>query len=225
MGAGRVVGQLGYGRGASRPSPCRPAIRRLASPAERRGGETSRRNAATPDDASQDSAETPDDPGADGEDRAEPSQRIHARPITLSAPRLGLIARLDLVEGEGDSVTPVDYKRGKRPHVPRGAYDPERVQLCVQGMILEENGYTCNEGVLYFAEGRERVRVDFDDELRALTRNAIHGLRLMASGGRSRRHWWIAPSARAARSSAFVCRTSSTTLVAAHSGHDGHLIR
>ncbi|HVX90845.1 MAG TPA: CRISPR-associated endonuclease Cas1 [Candidatus Paceibacterota bacterium] len=110
--------------------------------------------------------------------------RIHARSITLSAPRLGLIARLDLVEGDGDTVSPVDYKRGKRPHVPRGAYDPERVQLCVQGMILEENGYTCNEGVLYFAESRERVRVVFDEELRALTRNSIEGLRMMASGGR-----------------------------------------
>jgi CRISP-associated protein Cas1 len=111
------------------------------------------------------------------------AERVHARSITLSAPRLGLIARLDLVEGEGDSLTPVDYKRGKRPHVPRGAYDPERVQLCVQGMILEENGYTCNEGVLYFAESRERVRVTFDEELRALTRNAIEGSRMMASGG------------------------------------------
>ncbi len=110
-------------------------------------------------------------------------ERIHARSITLSSPRLGLIARMDLVEGEGNCVTPVDYKRGKRPHTPKGAYDPERVQLCVQGLILEEHGYVCEEGVLYFAESRERVRVPFDDELRALTRNAIDGLRLVAAGG------------------------------------------
>ena len=51
----------------------------------------------------------------------------------------------------------------------RGAYDPERVQLCVQGMILEEHGYRCDEGVLYFVESRERVTVRFDDELRTLT--------------------------------------------------------
>jgi CRISPR-associated endonuclease Cas1 len=50
-------------------------------------------------------------------------------------------------------------------------------------MILEDNGYTCTEGVLYFAESRERVRVIFDEELRALTRNAIDGLRMIASGG------------------------------------------
>lgn len=109
--------------------------------------------------------------------------RIHARSITLSSNRLGLIAKLDLIEGEGGAVVPVDYKRGKRPHVPKGAYEPERVQLCVQGMILQEHGYACAEGVLYFAESRERVTVAFDDELRRDTRNAIDGLRLIAAGG------------------------------------------
>lgn len=117
-------------------------------------------------------------------DESSDDERAHARSITLSSNRLGLIARMDLVEAEGSCVTPVDYKRGKRPHVPRGAYDPERVQLCVQGLILEEHGYTCDEGMLYFAESRERVRVVFDEELRALTRNAIDGLRLVAAGGK-----------------------------------------
>lgn len=109
--------------------------------------------------------------------------RYHARSITLSSNRLGLIAKLDLLEGEGSFVTPVDYKRGKRPHVAKGAYDPERVQLCVQGLILEEHGYICEEGELYFCASRERVRVRFDDELRGLTHNAIDGLRLIAAGG------------------------------------------
>jgi CRISPR-associated endonuclease Cas1/CRISPR-associated protein Cas4 len=114
---------------------------------------------------------------------AEEGERIHARSITLSSNRLGLIAKLDLIEGEGNVVSPVDYKRGKRPHVPKGAYDPERIQLCVQGLILEEHGYTCGEGVLYFAESKERVRVEFDAELRAKTHAAVDGLRLIAAGG------------------------------------------
>jgi CRISPR-associated protein Cas1 len=117
------------------------------------------------------------------EDEGETMERIHARSITLSSNRLGLIARMDLVEGEGQVVTPVDYKRGKRPHVAHGAYDPERVQLCVQGMILAEHGYQCEAGVLYFAASRERVRVEFTDDLRRLTRNTIDGLRFVAAGG------------------------------------------
>lgn len=110
-------------------------------------------------------------------------EKLHGRSITLSSNRLGLIAKLDLIEVEEGVVTPVDYKRGKRPHVARGAYDPERVQLCVQGLVLQEHGYVCEEGVLYFVQSRERVRVAFDDELRQLTFNAINGLRLIATGG------------------------------------------
>jgi len=113
----------------------------------------------------------------------ETGERIHARSVTISSARLGLIAKIDLVEGAGETVTPVDYKRGKRPHVAKGAYDPERVQLCIQGMLLEEHGYRVEEGLLYFVEGKERVRVPFDEELRALTRNAVDGLRLIATGG------------------------------------------
>ena len=116
-------------------------------------------------------------------EHAEPQEKIHARSITLSSTRLSLIARMDLIEGEGSVAIPVDYKRGKRPHVSRGAYDPERVQLCVQGMVLAEHGYHCNEGVLYYAGSRERVRVEFDEDLRALTKQTIDGLRFVAVGG------------------------------------------
>src|SRR5690606_14762341 len=111
-------------------------------------------------------------------------EKVHARSVALSSPRLGLTAKIDLVEAEGNGVTPIDYKRGKRPHVPKGAYDPERVQVCAQGMLLEEHGYECIEGVLYFAGSKERVKVVFDDELREQTLKAIHGLRFVASSGR-----------------------------------------
>jgi len=113
----------------------------------------------------------------------EKDTRLHAKSVTLSSNRLGLIAKMDLIEADDGAVVPVDYKRGKRPHVAGGAYEPERVQLCAQGLILEEHGYTCTQGVLYFAASKERVPVVFDEELRALTRSAIDGLRLIAAGG------------------------------------------
>jgi len=116
-------------------------------------------------------------------DEIEKEERIHARSITLSSNRLGVIAKLDLIEGQQGIVTPVDYKKGKRPHVARGAYEPERVQLCLQGMLLEEHGYTSPEGILYYAESKERVPVQFDEELRNLTLSAINGMRLIAVGG------------------------------------------
>ena len=75
-------------------------------------------------------------------------ERIHARSLTIASERLGLIARIDLIESEDGALVPVDYKRGKRPHVAAGAWDPERVQVCVHGLILEDHGFRCAEGVL-----------------------------------------------------------------------------
>jgi CRISPR-associated protein Cas1 len=90
---------------------------------------------------------------------------IHQRSVWLSSERLGLTAKMDLVEGVGTAVAPVDYKRGKRPHVQQGAWEPERVQLCAQGLILRDNGLECDGGFLYFVGSRERVAVSFDREL------------------------------------------------------------
>ena len=106
-----------------------------------------------------------------------------ARSVELSSNKLDLVAKIDLVESEDGEVRPVDYKRGKRPHVPRQAYDPERVQLCAQGLLLEEHGYTCHEGFLYFAGSRERVRIKFDEELRSLTLESLKGLRSVVDEG------------------------------------------
>lgn len=113
----------------------------------------------------------------------EEGDRVHARSVSLSSLKLGITAKLDLVEGEGTYVSPVDYKRGKRPHVEKGAYDPERVQLCAQGLLLQEHGFECDSGVLYFVESRERVRVLFDDILIDQTLASIHGLRGVAYAG------------------------------------------
>jgi CRISP-associated protein Cas1 len=122
-------------------------------------------------------------PAGEGED-ADTPERVHVHSLELSSQALGLVAKLDLAEFEGRRAVPVDYKRGKRPHVAQGAYEPERVQLCVQALLLEEHGYEVPEGVLYFAASRERVKVAFDADLRAATHRAAAELRLLVSGGR-----------------------------------------
>ena len=67
--------------------------------------------------------------------------------------------------------------------MPEGAYEPERVQLCVQGLVLRAHGYECDEGVIYFVKSRRRVRVPFDDDLVSRTLELLDGVRLMAAGG------------------------------------------
>ena len=108
---------------------------------------------------------------------------IHARSVLVSDQSLGAIARIDLIEGQGSVVTPVDYKHGKAPDVPEGAWEPERVQVCVQGLLLRANGYTCTQGMLYFVESRQRVAVPLDDALVSRTLDLLAGIRAMASSG------------------------------------------
>lgn len=119
-----------------------------------------------------------DEPG--GTIESVEGERVHARSLELAAPKLGLVARMDLVEAEGMRATPVDYKRGSPPDVPERAWEPERVQLCAQALILEENGYTCERGVLYFVAAKQRVVVPFDDVLRKRTLDLLAELRRVA---------------------------------------------
>jgi CRISPR/Cas system-associated exonuclease Cas4 (RecB family) len=84
-------------------------------------------------------------PPPDAPDTDEPLPTLHARSVLLSDPGIGIIARMDLVEIDGTFATPVDYKRGKAPDVPDGAYEPERIQLAAQALVLRAQGYTCSE--------------------------------------------------------------------------------
>lgn len=105
-----------------------------------------------------------------------------ARSLMLSSAKLGLVAKIDLLEGTPDgSVVPVDTKRGSPPEIPERAWEPERVQLCVQGLLLREHGYRSDHGVLWFAEARQRVVVDFDDALVARTLELLDELRSVAT--------------------------------------------
>lgn len=105
------------------------------------------------------------------------------RSVMLSSAAEGMIARIDLVECEGRRAVPVDTKRGTRPDVEGGVYEPERVQLCAQGLILRDNGFDCDRGVAYFAGSKQRVLVGFDEALVARTRAIAAELRRVAAGG------------------------------------------
>lgn len=108
----------------------------------------------------------------------DPGDRFVARGLQLASDRLGLVARVDVVEAEGGRVRPIDYKKGKPG--PRGPWEPELVQLCVQGLLLREHGYHTDEGILYYAASRQRVVVPFDESLVARTLQLVQELREVA---------------------------------------------
>jgi CRISPR-associated protein Cas1 len=97
-----------------------------------------------------------------------------ARTVWLTSERLGITAKIDVVEGDADGrVVPIEYKRGKAPELPEGAWLPERAQLCAQVLLLREHGYRCEDAAIYFAGSRRRVDIVIDDALVATTLGAV----------------------------------------------------
>jgi CRISPR-associated protein Cas1 len=44
-------------------------------------------------------------------------------------------------------------------------WDTDRAQLCVQALVLRDNGYTCDEAVIYHVATKQRVRIVIDEGL------------------------------------------------------------
>jgi len=95
------------------------------------------------------------------------------RSVVLGSIALGLTGKLDLVSTADDVAVPVETKRGRVPNNEERSYEPERVQLMAQGLLLRESGYQCDHGVLYFAGSRTRVDVPFTPELEQRTIDLI----------------------------------------------------
>jgi CRISP-associated protein Cas1 len=115
----------------------------------------------------------------------EEANRIHGRSVTLSSERLHVIAKMDLIEIEDGAVTPVDYKHGKPKEAKDGLelWPADRIQLALQGLILREHGYSCNEGVVYYATTKQRVRVEFDQALIQEAESAVERAWKLAAFG------------------------------------------
>ena len=131
-----------------------------------------------------------------GRTDARPGVRV-ARGVALRSLALGVAGKADVVEfhsgaksggSKGDVAKgvpgapyPVEYKRGK----PK-AHRADEVQLCAQGICLEEAfGAPVLEGALFYGETRRRQRVVFDEPLRALTAEVAAATRAMIAAGRT----------------------------------------
>ena len=106
-----------------------------------------------------------------GRHRTERGRRV-LRGIPLWSESLGLSGRADVVEIDGSSVRPVEYKSGVRHGV---AAD---FQLCAQALCLEEMlGVAVPSGSVWYGGPRRRMEVEFTDALRDQVVNAINAIR------------------------------------------------
>ena len=149
-------------------------------------------------------------------DSEEQPETIHSRSVSLGSERLGVTAKIDLVEGSGVSpetpasgtlspslepdaapnappsddlfsrlvVCPVDYKAGAPREGENGKelWDADKMQLGLQCLLLRDNGYVCNEGIIYYRATRQRVRLEVTPELEAWVLRKIAAARTCAAG-------------------------------------------
>lgn len=108
---------------------------------------------------------------------AQPGARV-VRGLAVYSDRLGLSGKADIVEFHGAVPYPVEYKRGKRRQ-----WDNDDVQLCAQGLCLEETfGIRVPRGAVFHWGSRRRREVTFTEELRRKTLETIAAVReLIAS--------------------------------------------
>jgi CRISPR-associated protein Cas1 len=118
-----------------------------------------------------------------------PQDVIHSRSVMLGSERFGVVAKMDLVEatlggGGVESVCPVDYKAGspREGEEANELWDTDRMQLGVQCLVLRENGYRCDGGIIYYRGTKQRVPLEYTAELEAWILAKIAAARAVSKG-------------------------------------------
>ncbi|MSU21468.1 MAG: CRISPR-associated protein Cas4 [Pedosphaera sp.] len=98
------------------------------------------------------------------------------RALPVWSRRLGLNGKCDIVERRPDgSLFPVEFKLGKRKK-----WENDDVQLCAQALCLEEMfSISVPQGAVFHADSKRRRELDFNEDLRARTAEAIQRLHEM----------------------------------------------
>lgn len=103
----------------------------------------------------------------------------NARSVTLSSEQLGVIAKIDVIEGDGGSVVPIDYKKGS-PQPDGTPWPSDEIQACLQAIVLRDNGFHCDRAELYYAETRRRVTVELTEDKLQWTHATVREARAAA---------------------------------------------
>ena len=118
-------------------------------------------------------------------------ETIHSRSVALASDRLGVTAKLDLVDvspgenGLPPLLSPVEYKKGAPKAGEDGQpeiWDADRMQLGLQMLLLRDNGYRCDEGFIYYRETRQRVPLAMTAELETWVMETIRQARCAGFG-------------------------------------------
>ncbi len=101
------------------------------------------------------------------------------RSVTLHSERYGLTGRADVVEEREGEIIPIEFKKGRR-----GDWGNDQIQLCAQGLALEDMlGVTVRRGYLFYAATARRLEIPLTQELRDETVRIIAAVRSLIQDG------------------------------------------
>lgn len=92
------------------------------------------------------------------------------RSLQLESKTLGLVGKIDLIDGTREGVEIVDYKKGSAWHSESGeriAKDYDAIQVAAYALLLREQGQNVTQASIYYAGDRKRVAVVLTDDLLA----------------------------------------------------------
>ena len=102
------------------------------------------------------------------------------RALPLWSKSFGLVGKGDVVEFHGETPYPVEYKHG-----PHREQEHDDLQLCAQGLCLEEmTGQSVPRGAIYHHSSRKRREVEFTSDLRARVVEVTGAIRAMLQAKR-----------------------------------------
>jgi len=106
-------------------------------------------------------------------------KNFRARAVTLSDEDLGIISKLDIVEGKNGEVSAVEIKKGSGPD--SGAWPADITQIAAQTAILIANGYKSESGFIYYSASNKKVEIPYTADVEKDLVATIYAFREMLS--------------------------------------------
>ena len=107
------------------------------------------------------------------------------RSLALSDDRVGVTAKIDLVQIDGQRAVPIEYKRGSPWREDEPLRLPEQQQLFAQVALLRAHGYRVEKAQVWFDAARRRVDIPLPPDVESRVAGSVVEIRANAAAGKA----------------------------------------
>ncbi len=108
------------------------------------------------------------------------------RSLQLESETLGLVGKIDVIEGTGEGIEVIDHKKGsarRNENGERVAKEYDAIQVAAYALLLREAGHTVSGASIYYASERRRVPVPLTEALFADVLRMLAEAKALAASG------------------------------------------